>query len=232
MYENEFANWQQILPADIPIAFSAFDDKHGQTDRVSCYSTPASKLTGLLATFPRQLRIKIGIADNPDYSKVPTKPYAHFFVEGLYPQNGTETKIEQLGWNPNPPFLTEGFYGPDSGVDEIPSEGALLFLMGWLETDYASIASTFDGLNPVTNQVQRVRHYTFSEEESEKIFNLLDGNLNNSTLYLYMGKTIAVNIHPMEFRPVLEVRIDEESDANGSGGSHFFDFSNPCPPYC
>ena len=233
MYDKEFANWQQILPTNLPVSFTAFDSDKRQTDRVACYGCPGYALKDLLATFPKQLRIRIGIAEGADYNKIPEEPYAQFFVEGVNPQNG-KAMIERLGWVANPPFLSEGFVGPDSGVDEIPSEGALLFLMGWLETDYADIANAFDGLNPKTNQVQRFRSYTFSEDESLKIFNLIENNLNESMLYLYMGKTIAVSMHPMEFRPVVEVRINESNNAdnNGGGGSHFFDFANPCPPFC
>ncbi|MEO0724652.1 MAG: hypothetical protein AAFZ63_08930 [Bacteroidota bacterium] len=231
-YDTAFANWQQILPTNLPVSFTAYDTDKGQTDRVACYGIPGYALNDLLATFPKRLRIRIGIADGADYDHIPTEPYAQFFVEGVEPQNGN-LMIERLGWVANPPFLSEGFVGPDSGTDEIPSEGALLFVMGWLETNYSDIANAFDGLNPKTNQVQRVRSYTFSEDESQKIFNLLENNLNNSMLYLYMGKTIAVSMHPMEFRPVIEVRINKTADDNdGGGGSHFFDFSNPCPPFC
>lgn len=229
MFEKEIANWQQTLQNNLPVAFTAYDASKGQTDRVSCYMLDHSALQGLIDSAPQKLRLHLGLASGADFSSIPSTPYAQFYLEGLLPGSGAAVTV-QMNWEPNPPFLLSGFTGPDSGVDEIPSEGALLFVMGWLETAYQDISTAFDGLNMVTNQVQRVRYYTYSADESGRIIELLKNN-TNSKLYLYLGKTIPVTAHPMGFRPVLEVRIDDSAGAGG-GGSHFFDFANPCPPAC
>ena len=230
MYEKEIANWQQTLPNNLPVAFTAYDANKGQTDRVSSYVLDHSSLQGLIDSAPEKLRLHLGLASGADFTSIPSTPYAQFYLEGLNPGSGSAVTV-QMNWEPDPPFLKSGFTGPDSGVDEIPSEGALLFVMGWLETAYQDISTAFDGLNMLTNQVQRVRYYTYSADESGRIIELLKSN-TNSKLYLYLGKTIPVTAHPMGFRPVLEVRIDDGSLAGGGGGSHFFDFANPCPPAC
>lgn len=242
MFEQEIANWQQTLPNQLPGSFSAYKD--GQTDRVSAFSIDAddTALRDLLSSNPDHLRINIGLKQQGAITVIGTAPNVQFYLQGIHKDplskvaQAQASKMVALNWDPNPPFLTEGFLGPDSGVDEIPSEGAMLFLMGWLETAFEDIGNAFDGLNSKTNQIQRVKHYTFSSEESLKIFDLLKQNPAKTKLYLYLGKSIPVSAHPMGFRPVVEVRISDSSisarSTSGGGGSHFFDFSNPCPPAC
>ena len=233
-YETEIANWQKTLQNNLPVAFTAYDSDAGQTDRVVAYVMEQADLQALANSGAHYIRVHLGIQDGANFSQIPSNPYAEFFVEGL-DQNKKSLVAVKLNWEKNPPLLEPGPNDTDSGLDEIPSDGAILFVMGWLETAYADIATAFEGLNTATNQVQRVRYYTFSEDESETMMNLLKNNSANSSFYLYLGKTIAVTAHPMEFRPVVDIKIDGTNTMGGNGGgggSHFFDFANPCPPAC
>ena len=76
---------------------------------------------------------------------------------------------------------------------------------------------------------QRVKSYVFQTGETRAIVNEI-ANEDRKSINLYLGNGIRVSAHPFSFRPILEV-----SSSEGNyfvGGSSYFDFCNPCPPYC
>lgn len=245
MFNRSYETWQTTLPDNLPTLFYAFDETQSQTERVAGFRiTDQDQFKLLLDSKPERLRIHLGA--NPDYDSniVPSYPAVQFFIEGL--KSKGETVTLQFEWDPNPPFLEKGAYGQDSGPNEIPVDGAILFAQAWLETPYDSIRDAFEGADS-RNLVQRVKSYTFQEDETASIITQLEKYTGDVQLNLYLGNSIPVTNHPFGFRPVLEVRpvpfIPAEKtkakaskkDNNGGGGgdgSTFFDFSNPCPPVC
>lgn len=236
MSSRSYAAWQTCLPENLASLFYAYDESQNQTERVAGFRiTDQSDLTSLVDSNPSQLRIRLGADPDYDFNIVPSTPAIQFYIEGVDSKGGNLTL--ELTWDPNPPFLENGTYGPDSGPNEIPPDGAILFAKAWLETPYEMIGDSFEGAD-ASSLVQRVRFYTFQKEESASILTKLkDGLAGGDThVCLYLGNSIPVSGHPFGFRPVLEIRpiINNKAKTfNGDGsGSSFFDFSSPCPPVC
>lgn len=235
MANDSFTAWQTCLPTNLPTLFYAFDHSQQQTERVAAFKIfDQNELQSLLDSQPQRLKITIGADPAYDFTSIPSDPAVRFFLDGLSPQNGDMVRI-QFDWDPNPPFLEQGAYSPDSGPNEIPAEGAILFAIAWLETKYDDISSTFEGVDTTHNLVQRVKSYIFQEDETTTILGLLADYIGAVDVCLYLGNSIPVSKHPFGFRPVLEILPTNKSKrANvlGGGNGHFFDFSNPCPPFC
>lgn len=238
MSSRSYAAWQTCLPGNIPTLFYAYDETENQTERVAGFRiTDQSELRSLVDSKPRRLRIHLGADPDYNFNEVPSTPAIEFYFEGLTANKSNNLTLA-FEWDPNPPFLETGAYGPDSGPNEIPPDGAILFARAWMETPYEMIADAFEGADS-KSLVQRVKFYTFQEEETASILAQLDKNLTAGETHvcLYLGNSIPVSGHPFGFRPVIEIRPITNSkktkSLNGGGsGSSFFDFSSPCPPVC
>ncbi|WP_044087021.1 hypothetical protein [Lewinella cohaerens] len=236
MSSLSYAAWQTCLPKNLPTLFYAFDANDSQTARVAGFRiTDQTKLATLLSSNPTRLRIRLGVDTTYDFSEIPSTPAIQFYLEGLDASGSTATL--EFAWDPNPPFLEKDAYGPNSGTNEIPPDGAILFARAWMETPFSKIGDAFEGADS-KNLVQRVKYYTFQEEETTSIITQLEEGLLGGDMHicLYLGNSIPVSGHPFGFRPVIEIRpIDSpapKSLVNGSRKSTFFDFSSPCPPVC
>ncbi|WP_367390416.1 hypothetical protein [Lewinella sp. LCG006] len=237
MSTRSYAAWQTCLPGNLPTLFYAFDESENQTERVAAFRiTDQVELNNLLLSKPERLRIHLGADPGFDFNTVPSSPAVEFYFEGLT-KGGTNITLA-FEWDPNPPFLEDGTYGPNSGPDEIPPDGAILFAKAWMETPYNMIGDAFEGYDS-KNLVQRVKSYTFQEDETAALLSNLEKGLasNETHVCLYLGNSIPVSGHPFGFRPVIEIRPITNSrktkTLNGDGsGSSFFDFSSPCPPVC
>jgi hypothetical protein len=238
MSSRSYAAWQTCLPGNLPTLFYAFDETENQTERVAGFRiTDQTQLKALLKSNPTRLRIRLGADADYNFNEVPSTPAIAFYLEGLT-GTGNNSTLE-FTWDPNPPFLERGAYGPDSGPNEIPPDGAILFARAWMETPYEMIRDAFEGADS-NSLVQRVKFYTFQEEESASILTQLKNGLDEVETHvcLYLGNSIPVSGHPFGFRPVIEIRpiINKNKKTktfNGDGsGSTFFDFSSPCPPVC
>ena len=237
MSSRSYTAWQTCLPGNLPTLFYAFDETENQTERVAGFRiTDQSELEALVSNKPSRLRIYLGADPDFEFNTVPSTPAIQFYLQGLKGQS--DNPPVAFEWDPNPPFLESGAYGPDSGPNEIPPDGAILFARAWMETPYEMIGDAFEGAD-AKSLVQRVKYYTFQEDETVSILaQLADGLAGGEThVCLYLGNSIPVSGHPFGFRPVIEIRPIINSKKiktlNGDGSkSSFFDFSSPCPPIC
>lgn len=238
MSSRSYAAWQTCLPGNIPTLFYAYDETENQTERVAAFRiTDQQQLNNLVSSKPTRLRIHLGADPGFDFNTVPSTSAIEFYFEGLT-TNGSNLTLK-FEWDPNPPFLEEGAYGPDSGPNEIPPDGAILFAKAWMETPYEMISDAFEGFDS-KNLVQRVKSYTFLKDETTSILSKLEEGItagHETHVCLYLGNSIPVSGHPFGFRPVIEIRpiinSKKTKSLNGDGsGSTFFDFSSPCPPIC
>ncbi len=235
MSSRSYTAWQTCLPGNLPTLFYAYDESEKQTERVAAFRiTDQSELAALVSSKPGRLRINLGADPDFDFNTVPSTPAIEFDLQGLSPTSSPT----QFEWDPNPPFLEVGAYGPDSGPNEIPPDGAILFARAWMETPYEMIGDAFEGAD-AKSLVQRVKFYTFQEDETASILTQLENGLAEGETHvcLYLGNSIPVTGHPFGFRPVIEIRpiinSRKAKTFNGDGSkSSFFDFSSPCPPVC
>jgi hypothetical protein len=237
MSSRSYVAWQTCLPGNIPTLFYAYDESENQTERVAAFRiTDQQQLNHLISSKPTRLRIHLGADPDFDFNAVPSNPAIEFYFEGL--TTGGQNLTLDFEWDPNPPFLENGAYGPDSGPNEIPPDGAILFARAWMETPYEMIGDAFEGAD-AKSLVQRVKFYTFLKDETASILSKLEEGLSagETHLCLYLGNSIPVTGHPFGFRPVIEIRpiinSKKTKTFNGDGSkSSFFDFSSPCPPVC
>lgn len=219
--------WQKTLPGDLAILFYAHNTNKNQTEKVAGFKIDnQTKINTLINSNVARLRIHIGVDENYNLDAIPDdNPAIRFDLEAL-DNNGVSITTLGFDYDSAPKFLQAGAYGSKSGTDEIPPAGAILFARAWLETPNDMIGDCFEG-STAKNLVQRVRYYTFQQEETIEIISRLNDHPNDAVIYLYLGASIPVSGHPFGFRPVLEI-----SSVSGTGNSSFFDFSTPCPPVC
>lgn len=224
-------SWQRTLPGDLPALFYAYNASSGQTERVVSYVLEGEDLATFVALNPANIKVHMASQLESAASRIQTAPP---FVPILQAYQSGQKDLSNsflMTWDPNPPFLRTTDDSPLNGIDQIPPEGAYLFILAWLELSYQKLEHPFEAI--AANLVKRVRSYTFNTEETQKILEMLGPSPLDKQLYIHMGLGISVQKHPFSFRPVLQVHTIGTDPLDGDDGDDgFFDFSNPCPPRC
>lgn len=215
--------WQRCLPSNLSNLFYAYNENNYQTERVVSYRLSSVDLKELQTLQPKRISIHLACKASGDENQIPVDP---MFIPFLAAEQADDNIVYLTPeWDPHPPFLAEQGYSVLSGIDEIPAEGAYLFILSWLEKTFDQIPLEFNAV--AANIVSRVKYYTFEEEETTHILQAAAGDTDCIDLFIHMGSGVTVQKHPFRFRPIIEVRRHETEVE-----SHFFDFSNPCPPRC
>ncbi len=137
------------------------------------------------------------------------------------------TKIE----NSSTVLQTDGAL-TDSNLSRISPESAHLFVAEWSQIDDSEIHDSFIG--QINGQSARLNSISFLKEDLEIIAELSRANPKRS-LFVHLGIIRQRIQSPFTFHIILEVA--ELSSTNlmplgEAGGSTFFEFGYPCPPYC
>ncbi len=114
----------------------------------------------------------------------------------------------------------------------ISPESAHIFIDEWCHANNFEIEGFFTGL--VQGQVTRVNSFSYLKEDLEQIATLVKENPKRS-LFLHLAVIKPNTQSPFSFHIVLEVAEYTESNMmplGSDGGSTFFEFGYPCPPYC
>jgi len=223
-------SWQRCTPNHLPNLFYAFNEANKQTERVVSYRLGEESLKKIVDLKPRHLKILMGCRTGTDSSIINQQPPFVPLLQAYVKKQQPYDHCFFMQWDPTPPFLETDDHSIQSGIDQIPAEGAYLFILGWLEYPYQELGRPFEGIAP--HLVKRVRSYTFSENETQKILEVIGEQVEKKTLYIHLGIGISVQKHPFSFRPVLQVLTEKGDAAEEGDDGDFFDFSNPCPPRC
>lgn len=246
--------WQRCRLEDIADLFYAYHETKGHTERVLSYRLSDKAFKALkdhlpCSNIPFSFIVRLGLRRNYREDEVANEPFFTLVLDVVPKDNSKgllldsdDRRCYRLRWQPDelldPPG--SGFGDNNSGPDEIPPQGAYLFLSSWLETSASDIASTFESL--ALNVGKRVKAYVYLPTESDDIAKkiLATDATDGGGLFVHMGKGPAVSYHPFSFRPVLEVRKGllggpggESPSVNlvdGPGGT-YYDYSKPSPPY-
>ena len=222
--------------------------------------------------FGSNCRLKIFMACDPNYDPGEIPEIKPAFtpllqLEKLGPEIGMPINhIYKCNWlfNSTVPITNQVFYEPPAAASDHPlltpptsplnnpslvsPKTAHLFLDEWCMTDYTDINNLFSGM--VYGSVQRVKSYTFLEEDLANIMALYQTD-NEITICVHLA-VIQPNVNtPFPFHIVLEARnpffapqspqSSESTNklqqsfkdaAEAVDDSTFFEFSYPCPPYC
>jgi hypothetical protein len=222
-------SWQRCAPNQVPNLFYAFNADNDQTERVVSYRIDNGSINKLLKIKPDNLIVRMACRPGTDFDQIQEKPPFVPILEAYEKGNKKFENCFLMQWDPEPPFLDDDERSNLSGIDQIPPEGAYLFIIAWLEYQYSQLGKPFEGIAP--NLVKRVKSYIFNSAETAEILKNLEEGTENKVLYIHMGIGISVQQHPFSFRPVLQVH-DESGTEGDDDGDSFFDFSNPCPPRC
>lgn len=224
-------SWQRCTPNNLPNLFYAYNENTRQTERVVSYVLRGESVKKVVELKPSNITILMGCrtgSDNGSIQLLP--PFAPMIKAGL-PDVNYSKDCFLLEWAPTPPFLQDAGKSTENGVDQIPAEGAYLFILGWLEYQYHQLGTPFEAIAP--HLVKRVKSYIFGKAETQKIIEAIGPDPEQALIYIHMGIGIRVQKHPFSFRPILQItKALQDTGNEEDGDGEFFDFSNPCPPRC
>lgn len=244
------ANWQKILPTQIPNLFYAYDETQERTEKVVSYKLSQEGVERLQQLDPEKQNYELSFilaSKKPSRSRtVNNSPtFAPVLAIDLTPDSkDAQLEYYELEWERNPHFLDSSEnHAVRSGIDAIPAAGAFLFIYNWLRQSAYQINQVFE--YDLFSELKRVRAYTYIVDETKKIIADIQKEHDPSTeinVYIHLGVGLSVEDHPFSFRPVIEVH-PKATKAKGKTrtkedvfieltSSSFFDFSRPCPPYC
>jgi len=221
-------NWQKTALGQLPNLFIAFDEQTNESKRVVSFQLEASSVNDIatIGEGVKHLVVHLGSRESAS-AKLVDIPDTPFFTPILELRMVSgDRKFYPFAWVPNPSFL-DSSEDVNSRREAIPGASAYLFILSWLEKKFRELHEPFIGLANGKNQ--RVKTYVFEEVESAAIIELIKEE-GMGAVNLYMGNGIRVSSHPFAFRPIIEVAKDVNTFIED--GSSFYDFCNPCPPYC
>ena len=227
-YFKLLQNWQKTGINVLPNLFNCYDENSNESKRVVAYQLNKKSFT-LIAKQEKKIKnliVHMGAREfrTAALLDIPIVPFFQPILELSY-EDG-ESAYGHFDWAPNPTFVNDAT-SVSSQADAIPGAGAYLFILSWLELRFNQLHEPFMSITNGKNQ--RVKSYVFQTGESKAIINEIVSE-GRKVINLYLGNGIRVSAHPFSFRPILEVSSEEGN--NFVNGSSYFDFCNPCPPYC
>lgn len=238
-------NWQRCRTEDIPGLFQGYDRDQKQCERLVTFKMCNDTLKAFQNTIiadSTKLRfiVHLGLRYNDFPAIVPEEPAFQLFIQAYYGKDDWQENCFPLEWDPNGKFSQSGGKSTGSNSEAIPAASAYLFVHSWLETFTEDLAIPFESVSHDLDR--RVKAYQFSNVESKAIAaDLGTVDCSADTLFIHLGRGLAVNSHPFSFRPVIDVACPQRSSSsleiftNATGlldgdGDSFYDFGKPIPP--
>lgn len=230
-------NWMKMLPGQDSNMFVAYDNKSGETERVTSFKLEEAALKNIKEITKKNnvehFGVYLGATDDSfiDLKRIPDNPY-FIPILGVKLEGIPDTIFYKFSWEANPPFLdVKGdhikHYSVTSGIDAISPRNAYLFMKSWMDRPFGELGRAFVGT--ANGLLQRVRHYRYITAESEEMVKSIT---IADQVYMHIGDGGVNPEHPFAFRPIIETVWKSDGTLAAEAGGSAFDFSSPCPPIC